>query len=76
MLVGTVPVERCSVVFATGKQPTLQPIGSRGGHTQRQSQSSGGRHTRAQRNPTPVQDHQCRPGRVRVHESHRFVQSR
>jgi len=73
MLVGIVPVERGSMVFATGKQPTFQPFRSRGGHTQRQSQPSSGRHTRTQRNPAAVQDHQCRPGRVRVHEGHRFV---
>jgi len=73
MLVGIVPVERGSVVFATGKQPTFQPVRSRGGHTKRQSQPSGSRHTRTQRNLTPIQDHQCRPGRVRVHEGYRFV---
>jgi len=59
MLVGIVLVERSSVVFTAGKQPTVQPFGSRGGHTQRQSQSSGCRHTRTQRNPASVQDHQC-----------------
>jgi len=48
MLVGIVPVERGSVVFATRKQPTFQPFRSRGGYTKRQSQPSGGRHTRTQ----------------------------
>lgn len=76
MLVGTVPAERGPVVSAAGEQPAVQPLGSRGGHTQRQSQSGGGRHTRAERDAAQVPDHQRRPGRVRVHEGHRVVQSR
>jgi len=48
MLVGIVPVERGPVVFTTRKQPAFQPFGSCGGHTKRQSQPSGSRHTRTQ----------------------------
>jgi len=42
MLVGAVLVECCPVVSAVGKQPAVQPLGPRGGHTQRQSQPGGG----------------------------------
>lgn len=58
VLVGTVPTERGTMVLTTGKQPVVQPFGSRGGHTKRQSQPSGGRHTRAERDFTKIPDHQ------------------
>jgi len=76
VLVGTVPVERCPVVSAAREQPAVQPIRSRGSHTERQGQPSGGRHTHAERDAAQVPHHQRRPGRVRVHEGHRVVQSR
>jgi hypothetical protein len=57
MLVRTVLVERGAVVFTARKQSAVQPFGSRGGHTKRQSKSSGSRHTRVERNLTKIPDH-------------------
>lgn len=76
MLVGTVLVECGPMVSAAREQSSVQPFRSRGSHTERQSQPSGGRHTRAERDAAQVPDHQRRPGRVRMHEGHRVVQSR
>lgn len=76
MLVGVVFTERGPVVSAVGEQPAFQPFGSRGGHTERQGQPGGCRHTRAERNAAQIPDHQRGSGRVRLHEGYRVVSSR